>query len=110
MPFAYPDPADPLSHLGALGVSPESSDDDIRQAWLDLVLVWHPDRFPDDPSLQDRAEQRLRAINAAYEALVSTPDWRSRLSKQSTFAWSSSPNGPIARVCNCNWEAGVTER
>ena len=42
---------------------------DLRRAYLDLVKVWHPDRFAGDPQLRGRAEQRLRAINEAYAVL-----------------------------------------
>jgi len=41
----------------------------LRQAYLDLVKVWHPDRFAGDPQLRGRAEQRLRTINEAYAVL-----------------------------------------
>jgi hypothetical protein len=42
---------------------------DLRQAYLDLVKVWHPDRFAGDAQLRGRAEQRLRTINEAYAVL-----------------------------------------
>jgi hypothetical protein len=41
----------------------------IRQAYRDLVRVWHPDRFQSDPELQRRAQQHLQSINDAYLAL-----------------------------------------
>ena len=53
----------------ALGVAPDASWDGIRQAYMDLVRVWHPDRFQSDPQLQLRAEQQLQRINEAYSAL-----------------------------------------
>jgi len=55
--------------LRALGLAPESSWDEIRQAYKDLVRVWHPDRFQSDPQLRDRAQQRLQQINDAYLVL-----------------------------------------
>lgn len=51
-----------------LGASP----DEIRRAYRDLVQVWHPDRFGSNPRLRRVAEEKLRAINAAYEALERT--------------------------------------
>jgi len=45
----------------------------IRQAYRDLVKVWHPDRFAQDPRLQDRAQEKLKEINQAYEILMSRP-------------------------------------
>ena len=43
--------------------------DQVKKAWRDLVLVWHPDRFPNNESLQRKAGERLKEINAAYEML-----------------------------------------
>jgi hypothetical protein len=53
----------------ALGVDPDASWEAIRQAYKDLVRVWHPDRFQSDPELQERAEQQLKRINEAYFTL-----------------------------------------
>jgi hypothetical protein len=54
-----------------LGVHPGASWEEVRQAYKDLVRVWHPDRFQSDPQLQDRAEQQLQRINEAYFTLRS---------------------------------------
>lgn len=43
--------------------------DQIKKAWRDLVMVWHPDRFPNNEGLQRKAGERLKEINAAYEML-----------------------------------------
>jgi len=53
----------------ALGVDCDASWEAIRQAYKDLVRVWHPDRFQSDPHLKDKAEQELKKINEAYFAL-----------------------------------------
>lgn len=52
-----------------LGVPSRTTWSDVRQAYLDLVKVWHPDRFQSEPSLQARAAKRLAEINEAYEFL-----------------------------------------
>ncbi|MBI3989467.1 MAG: J domain-containing protein [candidate division NC10 bacterium] len=52
-----------------LGASPE----EVKHAYRDLVKVWHPDRFPNDPRLQQKAQERLKEINNAYERLRSVP-------------------------------------
>ena len=36
---------------------------------MDLVKVWHPDRFQGDSRLREKAERTLQGINEAYEAL-----------------------------------------
>ena len=43
--------------------------DDLRQAYKDIVNVWHPDRFTHNPRLRKKAEARLKEINTAYEIL-----------------------------------------
>jgi hypothetical protein len=52
-----------------LEVKPGASPEEVRRAYLDLVKVWHPDRFPNDPRLTAKADQRLMEINLAYERL-----------------------------------------
>lgn len=44
--------------------------EDAKQAYKDLVQVWHPDRFTHSPRLQERAETKLKQLNLAYETLV----------------------------------------
>lgn len=68
--------------LKTLELEPGASADDIRKAWIDLTKVWHPDRFASDPDLQERAEEKLKGINAAYERLRFQSDTRSRRSSR----------------------------
>jgi hypothetical protein len=60
----------------ALGVAPDASWEEVRQAYKDLVRVWHPDRFQSDPQLRERAEQKLQRINEAYYALKNSEIFR----------------------------------
>jgi hypothetical protein len=53
----------------ALELEPGASLEQVKQAWRELVKVWHPDRFPNDPNLQLKAQDRLKEINSAYESL-----------------------------------------
>lgn len=52
-----------------LGLSPGASQHDVKEAFRDLAEVWHPDRFAHDPRLQQKAEEKLKEINEAYEHL-----------------------------------------
>ncbi|MFH1183408.1 MAG: DnaJ domain-containing protein, partial [Candidatus Moraniibacteriota bacterium] len=54
-----------------LGVNPNSSFEQIRLAYKDLIKVWHPDRFSNDPRLQLKAQEKLKEGIIAYKALVS---------------------------------------
>jgi DnaJ domain len=52
-----------------LGLTLGASEEDAKTAYRDLVQVWHPDRFSHNPSLQKKAEEKLKEINSAYEAV-----------------------------------------
>jgi len=54
-----------------LGVSRESAPDDIKKAFRQLALQYHPDRNSDDKT----AEDRFKEINEAYSVL-SDPEKR----------------------------------
>ena len=58
------------THFRTLGLEPGASLDQIKQAYRDLVRVWHPDRFAHDERLRIIAQEKLKEINAAYEALL----------------------------------------
>ena len=57
------------SDFRVLDVEPGASHEEIRQAYLDQVKIWHPDRFSNDIRLQKKAEQKLKQINLAYQRL-----------------------------------------
>lgn len=52
-----------------LEVDPRATDEELRRAHLDLTKVWHPDRFGHDLALRRKAEEKLKAINEAYETI-----------------------------------------
>lgn len=56
---------DPYS---VLGVSSSASDDEIKKAYRELARKYHPDNYQDNP-LADLAEEKMKAINEAYESI-----------------------------------------
>lgn len=48
-----------------LGVSPNASDDEIKQAYRRLAKKYHPDRNPGD----QEAARKMQEVNAAYEQI-----------------------------------------
>jgi hypothetical protein len=54
-----------------LALKPGATPSEIKEAYRDLVKVWHPDRFGSDPRLRQKAEERLKQLNDAYRVLQS---------------------------------------
>lgn len=52
-----------------LELDPRASAEEVKRAHRDLTKVWHPDRFGDDAALRRKAEEKLKAINEAYETI-----------------------------------------
>ena len=48
-----------------------ASAEDAKQAYKDIVSIWHPDRFSHNPRLKQKAEAKLKEINVAYEMVES---------------------------------------
>ena len=56
---------DPYS---VLGIPPDASDEEVKRAYRALARKYHPDNYQDNP-LADLAEEKMKAINAAYDAI-----------------------------------------
>lgn len=54
-----------------LELDPNASIDEAKQAYKDIVNVWHPDRFSHNSRLKEKAEKKLKEINVAYETVTS---------------------------------------
>lgn len=57
-----------------LEIEPYASQDIVKQAYRDLVNVWHPDRFSNNLRLRQKAEEKMKEINEAYEIILSAPN------------------------------------
>jgi len=62
-----------MSHelYAVLGVSKDASQDEVKKAYRDAALKWHPDRNQDS----HEAEEKFKTISDAYETL-GDPDKR----------------------------------
>jgi hypothetical protein len=56
--------------LEVLGLKPGASAQELKAAYRDMAKVWHPDRFTHDPRLQQKAQDKLKEINDAYQQLL----------------------------------------
>ena len=61
-----------------LGVSPNASEDEIRQAYRRLAKKYHPDLNPGDKT----AAQKMNEINAAYDAIKNPQAYRQQAQQQ----------------------------
>ena len=52
-----------------LEIGADATEDEARQAYKDLVAVWHPDRFSHNPRLKKKAEEKLKEANLAFETV-----------------------------------------
>ena len=51
-----------------LGVARSASEEEVKKAYRQLVLKYHPDNYMNNP-LADLAEEKMKEINAAYDAI-----------------------------------------
>jgi TPR repeat protein len=70
-----------------LDLEPGADLGSVRQAYRLLVKVWHPDRFANDPKLQAFSDEKLKDINASYEAIVAylANGWEETLSASGMY-------------------------
>lgn len=52
-----------------LGVSPDATDTEVKNAYRALARKYHPDNYQSSPTLAKQAEEKMKEINAAYEEI-----------------------------------------
>ncbi|MGJ3253723.1 MAG: DnaJ domain-containing protein [Elainellaceae cyanobacterium] len=90
---------DTQKYYKILRLHPGASQHEIKQAYRELAKQWHPDRFPNNPEKQQIAEELIKRLNEAYQALriVSKPlnDVVSRSTPSSQLnTYSTRPTNP----------------
>ncbi len=107
------------THYQTLGIPKEASAEQIKRSYRSRVKACHPDQFPSGSEAHAEAEERIRAVNAAY-AVLSNPRKRAsydaKLSKQpsphsepepqrcdkcgkATGYWQTGKNVALCRAC-----------
>ncbi len=56
-------------YFEVLGVEPNSTNVEIKNAYIKLIKKWHPDRFPNDFKKNIEATEKSKLINEAYHFL-----------------------------------------
>ena len=75
-----------------LEISADATQDEARQAYKDLVAVWHPDRFSHNPRLRNKAEEKLKEANLAFETAKHFFSTRQKQTAEKTEAREASDN------------------
>ncbi len=70
-----------------LGVSRNSTDDEIKKAYRDLARKYHPDNYVNNP-LADLAQEKMKEINEAYDLIM-----KERSGQGSTSSYGGSSYG-----------------
>lgn len=80
--------------LEILEIESVTSPEELKQAYRDMVQIWHPDRFHGNARLEQIAGEKLREINYAYEHLLAyfDPDHSKRLRTSNTPSPEKSSN------------------
>ena len=52
-----------------LGVSPNATDEEVKNAYRALARKYHPDKYGSDNPLKDLANEKMQEINSAYDAI-----------------------------------------
>jgi hypothetical protein len=87
--------------LDFLALRPGAGPTEIKEAYRDLVKVWHPDRFGSDPRLRQKAEDKLKQLNEAYRVLQSDPVADS--SRDDTPSAGNASSAPRTRKRQARW-------
>ncbi len=53
-----------------LGLKPNASKEEVEQVYKDLLTVWNPDAFADEPGLHQKAREKVKEIDEAYKKLM----------------------------------------
>jgi curved DNA-binding protein CbpA len=60
-----------INHVyNILGLKPDASVDEVKQAYRQMAKTWHPDCFL-EPQQKLEAEEKIKEINQAYARVLS---------------------------------------
>ena len=81
-----------------LGVPPDASDDEIKKAYRALARKYHPDNY-NGSDLADLAEEKMKEVNEAYDAVKKMRETGQSYSGQSSsFSSSGGYSGGLAEA------------
>lgn len=74
-----------------LGISPDATDDEVKQAYRELARKYHPDKYRDS-DLADLASEKMKEINAAYEEIQKQRAMRGKSQQNAGNGYTGNPN------------------
>ncbi len=83
-----------------LEIHENATTEEIRQAYRDLVTIWHPDRYQGNLRLQEKANEKLKELNAAYDMLKANQKAgldNSNRHRHTPGTWAGKPTATQAR-------------
>ena len=81
-----------------LGVRHDASDDEVKEAYRNLVRKYHPDNYTDDNPLKDLANEKMQEINRAYDQIQemrSGKGYDGRSTYSESYSGASGSSDPI---------------
>jgi hypothetical protein len=57
-------------YFNILGINSNATIDEVKQAYKDLAFFYHPDRVGDHHRRKQKAEEKLKEVNEAYEIVI----------------------------------------
>jgi hypothetical protein len=90
-------------YLQILGVPENATFTQAKEAYRDLIRIWHPDRYQHDPRLKSRAEAETKKLNATWEKLSKINPNRFNQKPEATKNSNSSHN-------NLEWIPGFCQK
>lgn len=69
-----------------LGLSPDATDTEVKNAYRKLARKYHPDNYADDPEKAAWAEEKMKEINEAYDTIQQQRDHASSSQGKDVFS------------------------
>lgn len=76
------------THFEVLGVTRNSTKEEIKKAFREQIKKWHPDKFPNQPDKISEALERSKKINEAFYFLEDYEPPKQRHTNFSTYTYS----------------------
>lgn len=81
-----------------IGVTPESTDEEVKSAYRELAKKYHPDNYADNP-LREFADEKMREINAAFDDIMDERRGTGKSAqRQQGGSYNSSSNSSFADI------------